>query len=68
VVRPVEIDSQFYKIGQEVIVQGSLRAAVHLTCSRCAEEFEQFLSVALDAYTCRCRRSHPSEQKSLTKG
>ena len=49
VVQPVEIDSQFYKVDQEVVVQGILRSAVRLTCSRCAEEFEQPLSVALNA-------------------
>jgi uncharacterized protein len=45
----VDIDCQFYKINQEVIVQGTLRSAVHLTCSRCAEGFEQPLRIALDA-------------------
>jgi len=45
----VEIECQFYKVNQEVVVQGSLRSAVHLTCSRCAEEFEQPLRIALDA-------------------
>jgi len=45
----VEIECQFYKVNQEVIVQGRLRSAAHLTCSRCAEEFEQPLHVALDA-------------------
>jgi uncharacterized protein len=49
VTRPVEIDCQFYKVNQEVVVQGSLHSAVRLTCSRCAEEFEQPLLVALDA-------------------
>jgi uncharacterized protein len=49
VTQPVEIDCQFYKINQEVVVQGNLQSAVHLTCSRCAEEFEQPLSVALEA-------------------
>ena len=43
----VEIECQFYKVDQEVIVQGNLRSAVRLTCSRCAEEFEQSLSVPL---------------------
>ena len=49
VVQPVEIDAQFYKVDQEVLVQGTLQSAVHLTCSRCAEEFEQPLGVALNA-------------------
>ena len=45
----VESECQFYKVNQEVIVQGRLRSAAHLTCSRCAEEFEQPLHIALDA-------------------
>jgi uncharacterized protein len=49
VVQPVEITCHFYKVDHEVVVQGSLRSAARLTCSRCAEEFEQPLSVALDA-------------------
>jgi uncharacterized protein len=49
VIRPVEIECQFYRVDNEVIVRGGLRTAVRLTCSRCAEEFEQPLSVALDA-------------------
>ena len=31
----VEIECQFYKVNQEVIVQGRLRSDAHLTCSRC---------------------------------
>jgi uncharacterized protein len=49
VVQPVEIECQFYKVNHEVVVQGSARSGVLLTCSRCAEEFEQPLRVALDA-------------------
>ena len=49
VVQPIEIACHFYKVDHEVVVQGSLRSAARLTCSRCAEEFEQPLSMALDA-------------------
>jgi uncharacterized protein len=49
VVQPIEIDCQCYEVDQEVVVQGNLRSAVHLVCSRCAEEFDLPLSVALDA-------------------
>ena len=49
VVQPIEIACHFYKVDHEVVVQGSLRSAARLACSRCAEEFEQPLSVALDA-------------------
>jgi len=48
-VQPVEMECRFYKTNHEVVVQGSLRSALYLTCSRCAEEFEKPLSVALDA-------------------
>ena len=68
VVRPVEIDSQFYKIDQEVVVQGSLRSAVHLTCSRCAEEFEQPLSVALDAVYLPVQAISSERTKELEQG
>jgi uncharacterized protein len=49
VVQPVEIECQFYKVDQEVVVRGCLYSAVRLTCSRCAEEFEQRLRVDLEA-------------------
>ena len=49
VVQPVVLDCHFYKVNREVVVQGSLCSAVRLTCSRCAEEFEQPLGVALNA-------------------
>lgn len=64
----VEIDSQFYKIDQEVVVQGSLRSAVHLTCSRCAEEFEQPLSVALDAVYLPVQAISSERTKELEQG
>jgi uncharacterized protein len=47
--RPVEIECRFYKVTHEVVVQGRLQSALCLTCSRCAEEFEQPLCVELDA-------------------
>jgi uncharacterized protein len=49
VVRPVEIECEFYKVNHEIIVRGTLGSAARLTCSRCAEDFEQPLSVDLDA-------------------
>jgi uncharacterized protein len=49
VVQPVEIDCQFHKVDQDVFVRGSMCCAVRLTCSRCAEEFEQPLNVPLEA-------------------
>jgi len=49
VVRPVEIECRFYKVNREVVVQGHIWSALCLTCSRCAEEFEQSLCVVLDA-------------------
>jgi uncharacterized protein len=49
VVQPVEIACRLYKVNHEVVVRGTLRSTVRLTCSRCAEEFEQPLSVPLEA-------------------
>ena len=59
---------QFYKVDQEVVVQGSLRSAVHLTCSRCAEEFEQPLSVALDAVYLPVQAISSERTKELEQG
>jgi uncharacterized protein len=64
----VEIECQFYKIDQEVVVQGSLRSAVHLTCSRCAEEFEQPLNVALDAVYLPVQAISSERTKELEQG
>jgi uncharacterized protein len=49
VVQPLEMDCQFVKVNRDVVVHGTLRSAVRLTCSRCAEEFVQPLLLALDA-------------------
>jgi uncharacterized protein len=68
VVRPVEVECQFYKGTQEVVVQGSLRSAVRLTCSRCAEEFEQPLDVALDAVYLPMHAISSERAKELEEG
>jgi uncharacterized protein len=68
VVQPVEIACQFYKINHEVVVQGSLRSAVCLTCSRCAEEFEEFLSVDLDAVYLPMHAISSERAKELEEG
>jgi DUF177 domain-containing protein len=68
VVRPVEMECQFYKINHEVVVQGSLRAALRLTCSRCAEEFEQPLSVPLDAVYLPMDELSSTRAKALEEG
>ena len=49
VVRPVAIECQFFKVNREVVVYGTLRSAVRLTCSRCTEEFVQPLRIPLEA-------------------
>jgi DUF177 domain-containing protein len=64
----VEIECQFYKIDQEVVVQGNLRSAVRLTCSRCAEEFEQSLSVPLYAVYLPMHAISSERAKELEKG
>ena len=67
VVQPVEIECQFYKVTHEVVVQGRLQSAICLTCSRCAEEFEQPLCVVLDAVYLRWMSCPLREQKSLKR-
>ena len=49
VVQPVRIACEFFRFGYEVVVQGSMRSAIRLTCGRCAEEFVLPLVVPLDA-------------------
>src|SRR5919198_760730 len=49
VVRPVDVECQFFKVNREVVVSGSRRSAVRLTCSRCAEEFVLPLRLPLEA-------------------
>src|SRR2546421_1283597 len=64
----VEIECRFYKVDQEVIVQGNLRSAVHLTCSRCAEEFEQSLNVPLYAVYLPMHAISSERAKELEEG
>lgn len=49
VVLPIDIACQFFKVDREVVVQGSLRSAVRLTCGRCAEKFVLPLCITLGA-------------------
>jgi uncharacterized protein len=49
IVHPLTIACQFVRINREVVVQGTLRSAVRLSCSRCAEEFVLPLTLALKA-------------------
>ncbi len=68
VVRPVEMECRFYKVNHEVVVQGSLRSALYLTCSRCAEDFEKPLSVALDAVYLPMDELSSARAKELDEG
>jgi uncharacterized protein len=68
VVRPVEIECRFYRVNHEVVVQGSLRTALRLTCSRCAEEYEQPLSVELDAVYLPLEALSSTRAKELEEG
>jgi uncharacterized protein len=68
VVRPVAIECQFYKVNHEIIVQGTLRSAARLTCSRCAEEFEQPLMVDLDAVYLPLHEVSSERAKELEEG
>jgi uncharacterized protein len=68
VVRSVEMECQFYKVNDEIVVQGSLRSALQLTCSRCAEEFEQPIQVALDAVYLPMDEVSSARAQELEKG
>jgi uncharacterized protein len=68
VVQPVEIACQFYRDDREVVVHGSLHAAVRLTCSRCAEEYEQPLSLPLDAVYLPMQEFSSERARELEKG
>jgi uncharacterized protein len=48
-VRPLDLQCHFLKIDRQVVVQGTLRSAVRLSCSRCTEEFVLPLTLALEA-------------------
>jgi DUF177 domain-containing protein len=49
VVPPVQLECHFSRVNDEVVVQGRLRSALRMTCSRCAEDFEEPICVTLDA-------------------
>src|SRR5215813_5370089 len=68
VVQPVEIECRFFKVNAEVVVRGNLCSAVHLTCSRCAEEFEQSLSIALEAVYLPMQAISSERAKELEEG
>jgi uncharacterized protein len=68
VVQPVELDCQFYKVNREVVVQGTLCSAVRLTCSRCAEEFEQALRIVLEAVYWPVQDISSARAKELDEG
>jgi uncharacterized protein len=67
-VQPVELECQFYKVNREVVVQGTLSSAVRLTCSRCAEEFEQALRLMLDAVYLPMQELSSEHAKELEEG
>jgi uncharacterized protein len=64
----VEIECRFHKVNQEVVVQGRLHSAVDLTCSRCAEEFEQPLNIALEAVYLPMHAISSERAKELEQG
>jgi uncharacterized protein len=68
VIHPVEIDCRLHKVDQEVIVQGSLRSAAQLTCSRCAEEFVQPLCNAVEAVYLPMQAISSERAKELESG
>jgi uncharacterized protein len=68
VVLPVEVACQFSRVDREVVVQGSLRSAVRLTCGRCAEEFVLPLSIALEAVYLPIHEISSERATALEKG
>jgi uncharacterized protein len=49
VVQPIDLDCQFVKVSRDIVVHGTLRSAVRLSCSRCAEDFVLPLTLPLEA-------------------
>jgi uncharacterized protein len=68
VVQPIAIACQFYKVDREVVVRGTLQSAVRLTCSRCAEEFEQPLSSPLEAVYLPMHETSSERANELEQG
>jgi uncharacterized protein len=68
VVLPIEITCQFYRVDREIVVHGSLRSAVRLTCGRCAEEFVLPLSIALEAVYLPIHEIASERAKELEEG
>jgi DUF177 domain-containing protein len=67
-VQPVELECWLYKVNDEVVVHGSLRSSLSLTCSRCAEEFQKALSVALDTVYLPTGELSSARAKELEEG
>jgi uncharacterized protein len=67
-VQPLALSCQFLKINREVVMQGALRSAVRLACSRCAEEFALPLDIALDATYLPAHEMTSERAKELEEG
>jgi uncharacterized protein len=67
-VQPLGITCQFFKINREVVVQGTLRSAARLVCSRCAEDFVLPLDIALDATYLPAHEMTSERAKELEEG
>jgi uncharacterized protein len=65
VVQPIEIGCQFYRIDRDVVVQGTMRSTLRLTCGRCAEEFVLPLNVALNAVYLPIQEASSERAKEL---
>jgi len=68
IVQPAALSCQFFKINREVVVQGSLRSAGRLACSRCAEDFVLPLDFALDATYLPAHEMTSERAKELEEG
>ena len=68
VVQPVDIECQLFKLNREVVVYGTVRSAVRLTCSRCAEEFVLPLRLPLEAIYLPVQALSSKRAKELEEG
>jgi uncharacterized protein len=68
IVQPLVMWCQFFKINREVVVQGTLRSAGRMACSRCAEDFVLPLDIALEATYLPAHEMTSERAKELEEG
>jgi uncharacterized metal-binding protein YceD (DUF177 family) len=65
VVQPIEIGCRFFTVARDVVVQGTMRSALRLTCVRCAEDFVLPLNVVLNAVYLPIQEASSERAKEL---